>query len=73
MATNGTSAGRTILADLAPFIALFGGQVTRQFLSCSFCWADHILLATAPLGIITIIDSAISIGGPRWLKVLVGR
>jgi hypothetical protein len=72
MATNGTST-RSNLAALAPLVALFGEQVTLQFLSRSFCWGDHLLLATAPLGIITIIVSAIRIGGPHWLKFLVGR
>lgn len=36
-------------------------------------WADNIILAMAPLGIITIIVSAIRVGGPRWLKSVVGR
>jgi hypothetical protein len=31
------------------------------------------MLATAPLGIITIIVSAIRVGGPPWLKALIGR
>ena len=44
-----------------------------QFLSQSMGWADCILLAMAPLGIITIIVSAIRVGGPPWLKAVVGR
>ena len=44
-----------------------------QFLSQSMGWADCILLAMAPLGIVTTIVSAIRVGGPSWLKAIVGR
>ncbi|KAF4821134.1 hypothetical protein CGCSCA5_v003568 [Colletotrichum siamense] len=44
-----------------------------QFMSQSLGWADCIALAMAPLGIITIIVSAIRVGGPMWLKAIVGR
>ncbi|KFG86493.1 hypothetical protein MANI_109817 [Metarhizium anisopliae] len=44
-----------------------------QFLSQSTGWADSIILAMAPLGIITIIASAIRVGGPSWLKAIIGR
>jgi hypothetical protein len=36
-------------------------------------WADDIILAMAPLGIITAIVAAIRVGGPSWLKAAVGR
>lgn len=44
-----------------------------QFMSESMGWVDNIVLAMAPLGIITIIISAIRVGGPSWLKAVVGR
>ncbi|KAH7123383.1 hypothetical protein B0J13DRAFT_392225, partial [Dactylonectria estremocensis] len=44
-----------------------------QFMSQSMGWADNVILAMAPLGIITAIVSAIRVGGPSWLKALVGR
>jgi hypothetical protein len=44
-----------------------------QFLSQAMGWSDCIILATAPLGIITIIVAAIRVGGPSWLKALIGR
>ncbi|KID82396.1 ankyrin repeat protein [Metarhizium guizhouense ARSEF 977] len=44
-----------------------------QFMSQSTGWADSIILAMAPLGIITIIASAIRVGGPSWLKAIIGR
>ncbi|KAF5024225.1 hypothetical protein F66182_3739 [Fusarium sp. NRRL 66182] len=42
-------------------------------LSQSTGWADCIALAMAPVGVITIIVSAIRVTGPRWLKAVVGR
>jgi hypothetical protein len=36
-------------------------------------WADNIILAMAPLGVITVIVSAIRVGGPWWLKAIIGR
>ncbi|KAH7236532.1 hypothetical protein BKA59DRAFT_404921 [Fusarium tricinctum] len=44
-----------------------------QFLSQSLGWADCIILAMAPLGVITIIFSAIRVDGPPWLKAIIGR
>ncbi|KAH6847821.1 hypothetical protein B0I37DRAFT_152071 [Chaetomium sp. MPI-CAGE-AT-0009] len=44
-----------------------------QFMSQSMGWADNIVLAMAPLGIITVIVSAIRVGGPSWLKAVIGR
>ncbi|KAH6949228.1 hypothetical protein DER45DRAFT_96572 [Fusarium avenaceum] len=44
-----------------------------QFMSHSMGWADHFILAMAPVGIITIIVSAIRVGGPSWLEAIIGR
>lgn len=44
-----------------------------QFLSQSTGWPDCIMLAMAPIGILTTIVSAIRVGGPAWLKAIVGR
>ncbi|KAF9761301.1 hypothetical protein IL306_003869, partial [Fusarium sp. DS 682] len=54
-------------------IALFGERVTMQFMSQATGWADSFILAMAPLGILTIIVSAIRVGGPSWLKAIIGR
>lgn len=54
-------------------LALFGERVTTQFMSQSTGWADCIVLAMAPVGIITIIVSAIRVAGPPWLKAIIGR
>jgi len=44
-----------------------------QFVSQSMGWADNIILAMAPLGILTLIVGAIRVGGPPWLKAIIGR
>ncbi|KAM3439719.1 hypothetical protein NHJ13734_003600 [Beauveria thailandica] len=72
-ADQGDDFVNNLLTDLAPIIALFGEKVVMQFLSQSLGLADHVALAMAPIGIITIIVSAIRVGGPRWLKAIIGR
>ncbi|KAM0420369.1 hypothetical protein ACHAPT_011788 [Fusarium lateritium] len=72
-AESGRDFSNDLFSDLAPLLALFGERVTMQFMSHSMGWADNIIIAMAPLGIITIIVSAIRVGGPSWLKALVGR
>jgi hypothetical protein len=52
---------------------LFGERVTTQFMSQATGWADIILLAVGPLGVMTIIVSAIRVGGPTWLRSVIGR
>jgi len=42
-------------------------------MSQSVGWADDIILAMAPLGVITAIVGAIRVGGPSWLKAIIGR
>jgi hypothetical protein len=42
-------------------------------MSQSMGFADNIIFAMAPLGIITAIVGAIRVGGPVWLKAIVGR
>jgi hypothetical protein len=52
---------------------LFGENFAQQFLRESFTWLDHIIFAMAPLGILTAIVGAIRVGGPPWLKAVIGR
>lgn len=62
-----------ILSDLGPLITLFGEQVTKQYMSESSTWAEHIIFAMALLESLTAIVSAIRVAGPDWLRVIVGR
>ena len=36
-------------------------------------WLDHIIFAMAPLGILTAITAAIRVGGPAWMRAVIGR
>ncbi|KAK4200001.1 hypothetical protein QBC40DRAFT_340172 [Triangularia verruculosa] len=62
-----------IISDLGPLLSLFGERVTNQFMTGSMGWADNIILAMAPLGIITIIVASIRVAGPLWMKSIIGR
>ncbi|KAF2250191.1 hypothetical protein BU26DRAFT_296992 [Trematosphaeria pertusa] len=72
-ADAGDDIANNLPTDLAPLLALFGERVTTQFMSQSTGWADNIILAMAPLGVITAIVGAIRVGGPSWLKAIIGR
>ncbi|KAK1479442.1 hypothetical protein CABS01_14541 [Colletotrichum abscissum] len=72
-ADDGDDFVNNLFPDLEPLLALFGERVTMQFMSQSLGWADNIVLAMVPLGIITIVISAIRVGGPGFLKALIGR
>ncbi|KAF2181053.1 hypothetical protein K469DRAFT_590132 [Zopfia rhizophila CBS 207.26] len=62
-----------LATDLAPILQLFGEQATKQFLSESTGILDNIILAMAPLGILTAVVSVIRVcGGPR-LRAFIGR
>ncbi|KAF2011218.1 hypothetical protein BU24DRAFT_495443 [Aaosphaeria arxii CBS 175.79] len=70
---NGDEFSNNLFSDLAPLLTLFGEQVTKQFLTMSMGWADNVLVSMGPLGILTVIVSAIRVGGVRKLKALIGR
>lgn len=72
-AVGGEDFSNNLFSDLAPILALFGEQVAKQFMSQSMGWADNIIFAMAPLGIITAIVGAIRVSGPNWLKAVIGR
>lgn len=60
-------------SDLAPLIALFGEQVTIQYLSESFSILDNLVFALAPIGIITAVVAAIRVAGNAQLRSFIGR
>jgi hypothetical protein len=70
---SGDDFSNNLFSDLGPVLALFGEQVAIQFMSQSMGWADSIIFAILPLGIITAIVIAIRVGGPEWLKAIIGR
>ncbi|KAK2016917.1 hypothetical protein LZ32DRAFT_523896, partial [Colletotrichum eremochloae] len=62
-----------LATDLAPILALFGEQVTKQFLSESTTMWDNFIFAMAPLGVITAVVSAIRVCGGPSLRAFIGR
>ncbi|KAI5819248.1 hypothetical protein BZA77DRAFT_377736, partial [Pyronema omphalodes] len=72
-ADPGDDSVNNLFSDLAPLLALFGEQFAKQFMSESLGWLDNVIFAMAPLGIVTAIVSAIRVGGPVWLKAVIGR
>ena len=71
-ADGGYDFSNNLFSDMAPVLALFGEHVAKQFMSQSMGWADNILFAMAPLGVITAVVGAIRVAGPPILKVVVG-
>ncbi|KAI5842024.1 hypothetical protein BZA05DRAFT_319814, partial [Tricharina praecox] len=51
----------------------FGERFAQQFMSVSTSWVDSLIFSMAPLGVITAIVGAIRVGGPSWLRGIIGR
>lgn len=77
-----------LASELAPILSLFGENVAKQFLGSMTGmyfvlflvallrrtgFSDIIIFAMAPIGVITAVISAIRVGGPTWLKAIIGR
>jgi hypothetical protein len=62
-----------LATDLSPLLALFGEQVTQQFLSESTTILDNLIFAMAPLGIVTAVVSVIRVCGGPALRAFIGR
>ncbi|RDW68803.1 ankyrin repeat domain-containing protein [Aspergillus mulundensis] len=62
-----------LATDLAPFLSLFGEQVTKQYLSESTTYLDYFIFAMAPMGILTALVSAIRVCGSPALRAFIGR
>jgi ankyrin repeat protein len=62
-----------LASDLGPLLSLFGDSMTKQFLSESITFLDYIIFATAPIGIITALVSAIRLCGSTSLRAFIGR
>jgi hypothetical protein len=62
-----------LATDLGPLLALFGEQMTKQYLSESTNFVDYVIFAMAPIGVITAIVSVIRVCGGASLRALIGR
>ncbi|KAA8894727.1 hypothetical protein FN846DRAFT_785993 [Sphaerosporella brunnea] len=70
---SGDDFTNNLFSDLSPLLSLFGERFANQFMSQSMGWLDNIVFAMAPLGILTAMVAAIRVGGPSWLKAVIGR
>ncbi|KAK4441904.1 hypothetical protein QBC34DRAFT_314224 [Podospora aff. communis PSN243] len=61
-----------LATDIAPIITLFGEQPTKQFLSESIYFTDSLTLAILPIGVLTIVVSAIRVSN-SGLRSFIGR
>ncbi|KAL4993096.1 hypothetical protein BDV10DRAFT_179690 [Aspergillus recurvatus] len=63
-----------LATDLSPLIALFGEQVTKQFLGESLSPLDNFIFAMVPLDIFfAAVVSAIRVCGSSSLRAFIGR
>ncbi|CAI7627382.1 unnamed protein product [Penicillium viridicatum] len=62
-----------LATDLAPFLSLFGEQITKQYPSESITAIDYFIFAMAPMGILTAVVSAIRVCGTPSLRAFIGR
>ncbi|KAI5789470.1 hypothetical protein FPQ18DRAFT_261562, partial [Pyronema domesticum] len=70
---DGGNTINNLFSELMQILVLFGESFAKQFLSESTSLWDCIVFACAPLGIGTAIDGCIRVGGPTWLRAVIGR
>lgn len=63
----------TSFPETGSLLAVFRDRVTKQFIGQSVGWADYILFAMAPLGVVIAIVGAIRVAHPPILRALIGR
>ncbi|KAK1851044.1 ankyrin repeat domain-containing protein 28 [Colletotrichum chrysophilum] len=62
-----------LFTDLGPLLALFGEQMTKQYISESTTYYDYFIFGMGPIGVITTIVSTIRLCGPASLRAFIGR
>lgn len=62
-----------VIANVAPLMALVGERNAKEHMRTASSWHQFLLLATAPLGILSIMVSALRLTGSGFLRRLVGR
>lgn len=73
---NGTSPStifNNFITDFGPILSLFGAQPSKQFMSLSRGWADNIIFAVGPIGVLIIISDAIRVSGILYWLSFIGR
>jgi hypothetical protein len=62
-----------VIANVAPLMTLVGERNAKEYMRTASSWCQLLTLATAPLGVLSIMVSAIRLSGPGFLRRLVGR
>ena len=62
-----------VVANVAPLMALLGERNAKAYMRAASSWHRFLPMAAAPLGILTIMTSAIRLSGPGFLVRLIGR
>ena len=63
----------SVVANVAPLMALVGDKNAKEYMRNASSWHRFVPLAAAPLGILSIVVSAIRLSGSGVLRRLVGR
>ena len=63
----------SVITNVAPIMTLVGERNAKEFLRVSSSHDQLFLMATAPLGVLSLMICAIRLSGPRILRRLTGR
>jgi len=63
----------SVVANVAPLMALVGERNAKEYMRVASSRAQLFLMASAPLGILSILVSTVRLSGPRLLRRLLGR
>jgi hypothetical protein len=63
----------SVVANVAPLMALVGERNAKEYMRVASSRTQLFLMASAPLGILSILVSAVRLSGPRLLRRLLGR
>jgi hypothetical protein len=63
----------SVVANMAPLMALVGERNAKEYMRVASSRSQLFLMASAPLGILSILVSAVRLSEPRLLRRLLGR
>jgi hypothetical protein len=62
-----------VIANVAPLMALVGERNAKDYMRVASSRTQLAIMASAPLGVLSILVSAVRLSGPRFLRRLLGR
>ena len=71
--TSSSDLWATVVANIAPLMALVGERHAKEYLRSMTSKTQVFDLSVAPIGILSILISAIRLSGPPYLRRLIGR